>query len=185
MWRNKVFDLFVQAEKIIDDRFSPSDKRCGGHITVAAEGMTGDQLREAIRKNCGIILALFRKRITNSYCGYNRRMQGHNETNFSGGWHSKYQTALVKGNCLEFRIPSRVESVKQMMRRYELFYEVVNFSVNSANASHEVLLKRLRPIILSMYNGDSAKAEEVIELSRHFRKFILSGEVHQDIDPFL
>ena len=185
LWRNKVYDLFVQAEKIIDDRFSPSDKRCGGHITVAVQGMTGDELRELIRKNCGIVLALFRKRLTNSYCGHNRRMQSHLDTTHSGGWHSKYQTALVKGNCLEFRIPSRVESVKQMMRRYELFYEIINFSVNSANASHEQLLKRLRPIVVSMYNGDSAKADEVIALARHFRKFIVSGDIHPEIAPFL
>lgn len=188
MWRNKVFDLFVQAEKIIDDRYSPSDKRCGGHITIACEGMSGDELREAIRKNCGVILALFRKRLTNSYCGHNRRMQGQNDyvaTAHTGGWHSKYQLALVKGNCLEFRLPSRVESVKQMMRRYELFFEIVNFTLNSPNAGHEALLKRLAPIVLSMYNGDSAKAEEVLSLSRHFRKFIVSGEIHQDIAPFL
>lgn len=184
-WRNKVFDLFVQAEKIIDDRYSPSDKRCGGHITIAVQGMTGDELREQVRKNCGIVLALFRKRLTNSYCGHNRRMDRHDAAQHSGGWHSKYQTALVKGNCLEFRIPSRVESVKQMMRRYELFYEIVNFTLNSPNGSHEVLLKRIAPIILSMYNGDSEKASDVLELARKFRKFILKGEVDGDIASYL
>lgn len=189
-WRNKVFDLFVQAEKIIDDRYSPSDKRCGGHITVAVQGLSGDELRAAVRKNCGIILALFRKRIQNSYCGHNRRMQSEAEYTNSvspqrGGWHHKYQLALVKGGCLEFRIPSRVESVKQCIRRYELFYEIVNFSVNSPSASHDSLLKRIRPIILSMYNGDSAKADEVLSLSKHFRKYILTGEIHQDIASFL
>ena len=187
-WRTKVFDMMHKAEKIIDDRFSRSDKRCGGHITIAVEGMSGDELREAIRKNCGVILALFRKRLTNSYCGHNRRMQSQNEYQHSpnaGGWHHKYQTALVKGRCLEFRIPSRFESVKQMMRRYELFFELVNFTINSPRGSHEALLKRLRPIIVSMYNGDSAKADEVLTLAKHFRKFILSGEIHQDIAPFL
>ena len=57
-WRTKVYDMMHKAEKIIDDRFSPSDRRCGGHITIACEGMSGDALRDAIRKNCGIILAL-------------------------------------------------------------------------------------------------------------------------------
>jgi len=184
-WRNKVFDLFVQAEKIIDDRFSPSDKRCGGHITIAVEGLTGDQVREAIRKNCGIILALFRKRLKNAYCGYNRRLHGYNDTNFAGGWHSKYQTALVKGGCLEFRLPSRIESVKQMMRRYELFFEVVNFTYNSPRASHEQLLKRVAPIILSMYNGDSEKAAQIIDSARHFRKYIMDGSIDPSIGEFV
>lgn len=187
-WRTKVFDMMHKAEKIIDDRYSPSDRRCGGHITIGVEGMSGDQIREAVRKNCGIVLSLFRKRLTNSYCGYNKRMLsevGFVSSLYSGGWHSKYQTALVKGRVLEFRIPSRFQSVKQMMRRYELFYEIVNFSINKPNGSHEALLKILRPIILSMYNGSVEEANEVINLSRHFRKFILKGEVHGDIAEFL
>jgi hypothetical protein len=184
-WRTKVFDMMHKAERIIDDRFSPSDKRCGGHITIAVDGFDGDELIDAVRKNCGIILSLFRKRLTNGYCSYNRRMQNRFSSEWENGYHSKYQLALVKGNCLEFRIPSRVSSVKQMMRRYELMYEIVNFSVNKPNGSHEALLKTLEPIILSMYNGDRAKADEVIVLARMFRTFILTGHRCAEIGPFL
>ena len=179
-WRTKVYDMMHKAEKIIDDRYSPSDRRCGGHITIAVDGLSGDQLRESVRKNCGIIYALFKKRLSNHYCSYNNRMQSYNECI---NWHSKYQLALVKGGCLEFRLPSRFESVKQMMRRYELFYEVVNASVSGT--SHEALLKKLKPVIVSMYNGDTDKAEEVLRLAKLFRTYILKGEVHQDIAPYL
>lgn len=179
-WRTKVYDMMHKAEKIIDDRYSPSDRRCGGHITIAVDGMTGEQLREAVRKYSGIIYALFRNRLKNSYCGANNRMQASHEAQ---NYHHKYQVALVKGNCLEFRLPSRFESVKQMMRRYELFYEVVNASVS--NMSHDALLKRLKPVIVSMYNGDVARAEEVMTLAKYFRKFILTGEIHQDIVQFV
>ena len=184
-WRTKVFDMMYKAEKIIDDRYSPSDKRCGGHITVAVDGMSGDNLREAIRKNSGIILALFRKRLNNSYCKSNLRMQGEYDSNHVNGWHSKYQLALVKGNCIEYRVPSKVESVKQLMRRYELFYEVVNFSVNHPKGSHDLLLKRVAPIILSMYNGNAEKAENVLNLARDFRNFIMKNERSEAIRPFL
>lgn len=181
-WRTKVFDLMHKAEKIIDDRYSPSDKRCGGHITIAVDGLSGDDLRKAVRGNCGIIFALFRKRLSNSYCGYNKRMQGYNETT---NWHSKYQVALVKGNCLEFRLPSRFESVKQMMRRYELFHELVDFSINKPNGSHEAFIKRVTPIIVSMYNGEVEKANEVLELAKHFQKFINTGVIHPSIAQYL
>lgn len=194
-WRTKVFDMFHKAERIIDDRFSPSDKRCGGHITIGVQGLTGDEIREAVRGNAGIILSLFRKRLNNDYCGANRRLQSNSDSVFNSyggsyqyradGNHHKYQTALVKGNVLEFRVPSKFESVKQMMRRYELFYEVVNFSVNNPNGSYETLLKKLRPVILSMYNGNVDKVNEVIDLSRHFRKFILTGTIHPSIAEFL
>ena len=179
-WRTKVYDMMHKAEKIIDDRYSPSDRRCGGHITIAVDGLTGEQLREAVRGYSGIIYALFRNRLKNSYCGANNRMQSSHEAQ---NYHHKYQVALVKGNCLEFRVPSRFESVKQMMRRYELFYEVVNAAVSGA--SHDTLLKRIKPVIVSMYNGDVARADEVMTLAKYFRKFILTGEIHQDILPFV
>lgn len=193
-WKTKVFDMVLKAEKIIDDKYSPSDKRCGGHITVACDGMDGDGLNQLVRKNAGIILSLFRKRLKNPYCGANRRMQtrgesGINSTNhnsyYGDGWHPKYQTALVKGNCLEFRVPSKFESVKQTMRRYELFYELINFSVNNPNGKHESFLKKITPIIVSMYNGDKAKADEVLALAKQFQKFILKGVISPEIQEYL
>lgn len=184
-WRNKVFDMMHKAERIIDDRFSPSDRRCGGHITIAAEGFNGDDLRKMVRVNCGIVFALFRKRLNNTYCGHNKTMLEAGAVSHVGGFHHKYQVALVKGNCLEFRLPSRFESVKQMMRRYELFHELVDFSVNKPNGSHESFLKVVKPIILSMYNGDNDKANEILELARKFHKFITTGSADPEIRQYL
>ena len=193
-WRTKVYDMMYKAERIIDDSHSPSDRRCGGHITIGVDGLNGVEINALVRKNAGIVLALFRKRLNNTYCGANRRMQPEYESRYNSttgyhysnsGWHNKYQTALVKGRCLEFRVPSKFESVKQMMRRYELFYELVNYSVNNPRGTHEKFLKTITPIIVSMYNGDTAKAEEILSLARHFQKFINKGEIHQDIAMFL
>lgn len=182
MWRTKVFDMMHKAEKIIDDRYSPSDRRCGGHITIAVDGLRGEEVRERVRGYAGIVYALFRNRLRNSYCSNNPRMQDALECP-SHLWHHKYQLALVKGGCLEFRVPSRFESVKQMMRRYELFYEMVNASMSGV--SHSSFLKKIEPIILSMYNGDTSKVAEVIKLAKHFRAYILKGEIHQDIVSYV
>ena len=194
-WRTKVYDMMHKAEKIIDDRFSPSDYKCGGHITIAVDGYSGDELNAIVRKNSGIVLALFRKRLKNVYCGSNRRMQARNDERFnsvsgthaysSTEMHWKYQTALPKWNCLEFRCPSKFESVKQMMRRYELFYELVNFSVNKPNGSYKSFLKIIKPIIVSMYNGDETKVDEILSLSIDFQAFILRDVISPRIDEFL
>jgi hypothetical protein len=183
-WRNKVFDMMHKAERIIDDRWSPSDKRCGGHITISVEGMSGAELRDSIRKNVGIIHALFRHRIKNYFCTNNQNMVDSDTSNV-GGYHHKYQLALVKGDLLEFRLPSKFESVKQMMRRYELFYEVVNFSINNPNGSHDSLLKIVRPIILSMYEGGADKCDKIMSLAPHFRAFVLKGKVHESIENYV
>ena len=194
-WRNKVFDLFVQAEKIIDDRWSGSDKKCGGHINIAVDGVTGEQLLAAIRHNCGIILALFRNRLKNTYCGSNRRLQPETDSIFdsmsgagqyySRDRHHKYQVAASKRDILEFRIPSRVQSVKQLIRRYELTFELVDFSLNNPTGSHKAFLKQIKPIILSMYEGNEEKTGEILTLAEEFRKFIVDGTISEKIAEFL
>ena len=195
-WRTKVFDMMHKAEKIIDDRFSPSNHRCGGHITIGVDGLSGEDLRVLIAENSGIVLALFRNRLNNLYCGSNRRMQTRYDSTFNSYGdapsyyranerHYKYQVALVKDDCLEFRLPSRFESVKQMMRRYELMYELVDFSVNKPNGTHDAFLKRIKPIILSMYNGDENKVQLVFTLAKHFRAFILKGKISPEIARYL
>ena len=100
------------------------------------------------------------------------------------GWHDKYQLALVKGNLLEFRVVSKFESVKQMMRRYELFYELLDFAINDGGKFTKFTTK-IRPIILSMYNGNEEKTNEILELALDFQKLITGGVISDKIRPFL
>jgi len=181
-WRTKVYSMMVEAKKVIEDSYSPSNTNCGGHITVAVEGMTGQELLDAMRKNCGPVLALFRKRLQNYYCKRNFMLENVNTEYVTWESHTrKYAVALVKGNCLEFRVPSRFQSVKQMMRRYELFYELVDFSINKPNGSHSALLKKLKPIINAMYEGDAEKVEMIMELSKAFRTMIIKRKINSKV----
>ena len=120
VWRNKVFNMFDQAERIIDDRYSPSNADCGGHISIGVSGMSGEELMKKVRNYSGIVLALFRYRLKNSYCRYNASMRTRAEREegnlYISGRHQKYNVATAKSNCLEFRIPSRVTSVNQLKR---------------------------------------------------------------------
>lgn len=183
-WRNKVYDIIHKAERIIDDRYSPSDRRCGGHVTIACDGLSGEELNEKVRNYSGIVFALFRKRLNNTYCSSNRRMFPAGMVSYNGGWHYKYQTALVKGNCLEFRVVSKFESVKQVMRRYELFHELVDYAVNEGG-SFKTFLKRVEPIIRSMYNGDADKTSEILWLAKKFQTFIDTGVIAPEIQEYL
>ena len=51
VWRNKVYDMMHKAQRIIEDTYSPSDKRCGGHISLGVEGIDGAELMNLVRKN--------------------------------------------------------------------------------------------------------------------------------------
>jgi len=189
-WRNKIFDMVYKAKGIMDDELSPSNFNCGGHITIGVNGLSGEELQEKVRLNASILLALFRKRLKNNYVRHNLRMelysdQDHVRLNHFNGWHSKYQVALAKNNCLEYRLPTRITSYKQMFRRYELMYVIVDFSITKPNGRFSSLLNKVKPILLSMYEGDSAKVDMIIALSKDFRKFIKSGTITNNIRPFM
>jgi hypothetical protein len=191
-WRTKVFDMMHKCERIIDDRFSRSDRKdydgnykCGGHTTLSCEGVSGQDLNDMLRKYSGIVLALFRKRLKNNFCNHNISMKPQSGgAPYVNSIHYKYNVALVKGDLVEFRIVSKFESVKQMMRRYELFYAMMDFAINDGG-SFKKFLTKIRPIILSMYGGDEIKVDYIYGLAIDFQKLILTHRRSEKITPFL
>jgi hypothetical protein len=184
-WRNKVFNMMFEARKVIEDQYSPSNYRCGGHITIGVEGMSGQEVADAVRKNVAILHSLFHKRISNGFCKGNLTMLNISEVdrymNDRQISSRRYQFCAVKRNVIEFRVVSRFQSVKQMMRRYELMYELLDFSINNPNGSFNTFLKRITPIVKSMYNGDMDKVAEKFELAKHFRKMVLTNKVNRNV----
>jgi hypothetical protein len=170
-WRNKVFNMMYEAKRIIEDSYSPSSTACGGHITLGVVGMDAEELMPRLKKFSGVMYALFRKRLGNSYCRGNWAM------NPEG--YGRYQVCLNKRGVVEFRLPNRVSSVKQLMRRYELCYAMLDFAVNRPNASFKTFLKAVRPIVKSMYNGDESKVEMIELLSTAFNKALRTGRMNR------
>jgi len=204
MWRTKVFDMMHKAERIIDDRFSPSDKRCGGHITVAVKGLSGERLLEMLRPISGVMLAMYRHRLVNVYCGANLRLEPctqdiiyeNNNARWtstydgirrynSNGYSQRYRVALPKGDCLEWRLPSRVTSVAQMMRRYEFFYEFVEYAMTAKKPNIKLFLHKVRPVLVRLYDGNIEMVDAVSEMSVYFQEFINTGKVHDKIKRYI
>ena len=184
MWRTKVFNMFHEAKRIIDDVYSPSNSRCGGHITLSVDGMDGAELMARVRKFAPIVLAIFRKRLVNNYCSGNPQLLPMGEGVMSSG-SSKYVVCKDTGFGIEFRIPSRFTSVKQTIRRYELMYHLLDFAVNKQDATMQKFYNTVKPILISMYEGNEDKAKAVIGLARHFAKFMQSGKVCKHVAPWL
>jgi hypothetical protein len=187
LWRNKVYSMMHDARNIIEDMRSPSNTKCGGHITLSCEGITGIELISLVRKFSGIVYAVYRHRLLNGYCRYNIRMAS-NSVDWKGLYvlnDRKYHVCKVKDDSIEFRLPSRVQSVKQMMRRYELMYELLDFSVNNPNGNFNSFLKKVTPIVKSMYNGDMDKVQEILSLAKSFQRYIDKDIVSDDIKGWL
>ena len=196
-WRNKVFNMFHEAKKVINDEYSPSNKRCGGHISIAVEGMSGAELIKRVRRFSGVIMAMYERRLKNGYCNHNMRMLETAPTNnpwrpsmeieqinYENNFHPKYQMCLDKGKVIEFRVPSRFTSVKQCMRRYEFFYLLIDTAVNHPKLSYKAFLKKVRPTLMSMYDYDETKVDYIFSQSVHYRDFIMRGRIHESIAEF-
>lgn len=203
-WRSKVYSLFSEARQIIEDSYSPSSSRCGGHITIGVDGMTGAELMERIRPYVGIILAIYRKRLSNDYCSRNpqlvnnwseesvnghcfraNRVRRYGTSDFEGT-DAKYSVCRLKSNdaaTIEFRLPTRVRSVKALMRRYELFYELVDAAVTGK--SYASFVAAIKPILMRMYGRDAAKVTFLLDLAKKFNKFVQNGQVTEHIVYYL
>lgn len=182
MWRTKVFNMFAEAKKIIDDEFSPSNNRCGGHINIAVQGMSDEELMNRLRKFSGIIQAVFRHRLNNGFCDHNPRMLWDNiMTRSAEPRVVKYAFCKPTGFGLEYRIPSRVTSVKQMIRRYELMYTLVDFAVNKKDARFNAVCNAVKPILYSMYDKNESKTNAVLDLAKDMQKFINTGKIDNKV----
>lgn len=187
-WRSKVFNMFHEAEKVINDYDSPSNFLCGAHVTLSVDGMNSTELMNLVRNYAGIILAVFPLRLANNYCTRNPRLRTdvENWTNRSINSLSRKYTVCKNAEFgIEFRLPSAIKSVRAMQLRYELFYELVNFAVNHQGKSFGVFLKRVTPIIKRMYKDVDGGAEKVLAMAKDFQKFIKTGRVSSLIRPYL
>jgi hypothetical protein len=176
-WRSKVFNMFHEAERVIEDSHSPSDASCSTHTHLSVATMNGTELLEAVRPYSGIIYALFRYRLANYYALGNpflNTTEGYGCSSWECG--TKYCVVKNTGHGIEFRLPSRIKSVKGMIRRYELFFELVNFGVNHAGKSHASFLKRITPIIKRMYDTQE-EVDNILTLAKAFQKAINNNRV--------
>ena len=90
---------------------------------------------------------------------------------------SKYTVCKINDWCLEFRLPSRITSVKCMMDRYKLMYVILDFAINKPDARLSKFHRAIRPIILSMYEGNVEKADAILGLAVHFTQFLKTGKI--------
>ena len=139
-------------------------------------GYKSVDLLELLRGNVSILYALYRFRLKNSYCDKNKEMK----PNHHGG---SCVAQLKGGGLVEFRLPSRVVSVKQLKLRYDLMYVLVRRSLDGT--SYSKIIKEVKPIITKMYDNNKNKVNEIIGLSKHFRNYLISDYVSEEIREFI
>ena len=178
-WRNKIFNMMHEARMLIDDEFSPSTQNCGGHITLGVKGYNGTEIAQKISKYMPIVLALYRKRLRNGYCGSNPFLGNafNNTENGIGASGDRYSVCLIKGQVIELRIPNRVTSVTQLRLRYELMYALLDTAFNKPTMSLNKFIEMVKPIISKMYGEEASKVNLVCALALDFDKCVKTNKL--------
>lgn len=178
-WRTKVFDLFYQAEDVLT---LPDNNSCSCHVNISSMSMRGE-LHRRIKPYMGIVYALWRHRLLNGYCRFDIFLDfDDNATGLGVGNRSKYRVAVDKYELIEVRLPNRVSSVKQLMRRYELFYELMRAA--KMKPKFGAFLQRVKPIVTMMYE-DKRKVEYILNLAKSFQKMINTRQVPEELYEFV
>ena len=86
---------------------------------------------------------------------------------------------------MQFRLPSRVKSVLDLVYRYELMYIILDFAINDPNASMAKFNRAIRPTLMAMYNQDAEKVRRIIDLSKHFTKMLRTGKMNAHVVGWL
>lgn len=181
-WRSKVFDMMKNASRIIDDKYSPSDVRCGGHINISVQFESPIDVIRKIRPYMGIMYSLYRFRLINKACRGDLFMTPWNPRGLHVE-HPKYSILRnVNDDYVEIRLPNRVTSVSQLMLRYELIYEILYAAFDSVNYS---FTRKITPIISKMYGGDKDRVREVMRLAQQFQKMIDTETINEYVKQFV
>ena len=60
-------------------------------------------------------------------------------------------------------------------------YELMNYAINKPNGTYAGFIKKINLILLYMYDHNQAKVDEIVTLSKAFRKMLMSGKINADV----
>lgn len=183
--RTKVRDAISECRYLLD---LPTNRTCGGHVTVKVDGMSSEELLAAMRPFAGVIYSVWKNRLAEYYCANDIFFSGcaraaGRHGNSSGDPQTKYRVCKIRGNgMVEFRVPSAVRSVESLLVRYDLFYILLDCAANGY--SNRTFRKRVKPVLMRMYASHAtteAKVDAVLRLAKSFQTMISTRTVNTNV----
>lgn len=165
------YDLFrshVKSSWYVD---GPTSDSCGGHVNVSRQsGLT----LEDVRPYVGLIYALYRERLNNTYSRNNKQL---NHYDREDGY-----TAIKAKNShlLEFRLVDKVNDGADLLWRFKLF-QILSKAIER-KWSYEHYLKMNRELFSQSFDKD--EISEHFSMSRKFRKWLMDGKTDEKIASY-
>ena len=129
----------------------------------------------AFREYAPLWYAVYRNRLTNSYCRNDKKIEYGND---------KYSPVITKSFGIEIRLPSRVHSCEQLTRRFEWVGETCQ-AIRDGKTFNQYV-KSCRQLLLNgAYGTNRMKYARVLRLARKFRVWMLDGIADQSIQQWI
>jgi hypothetical protein len=172
---DKVESFRVDVNDARDHVNADCDSTCGGHINISSTNHSPRELMKEFREYAPLWYAVYRHRLVNSYCRNDKKIEHGTD---------KYSPVITKSFGIELRLPSRVHSCEQLIRRFEWAGETCQ-AIREGKTFNQYV-KSCRQLLLNgAYGTDRMKYARVLRLARKFRVWMLDGVADQSIQQWI
>jgi len=152
---------------------------CGGHVNLSAPGLT----IEKVRRYCGLIMALYRHRLTNTYAREDKKLHGSTQGPRRCAIRVKTRvTSEEERGMIEFRLVAKVESGEQLIWRFR-FFQLLAKAIDGDWSFKRYVNENSR-LLLKAYETKE-RVEQIKDLAYQFDRYVNEGIILPDISRFI
>lgn len=155
----KIFEHIEGNEILVKHIDAGISTRCGGHIHLSHNDLTGYELFDKIKGYTPLLYALYYGRVDKNYC------KGKNNDDLKSE-NEKYQAIKIHGNRIEFRIISAVPNVKTLKWRTKLLNMILRNPTDDVIRAYYNVDTKFTKLLKQTYSDD-----RLVELKERFIKF--------------
>lgn len=155
----RIFEHIEKNEVLVDHINAKYSQRCGGHIHLSEEGLTGYELFDKIKGYTPLFYALYYGRVDKDYCKGKKNEDLKNDNN-------KYQAIKIHDNRIEFRIISAVPNLDTLKWRTKLLRTILTYPTDDVVKAYYYVDTKFTGLLKQTYSND-----KLTKLKERFVKF--------------
>jgi len=144
---DKIFELIEGNDILVRHINANTSSRCGGHIHLSQNGLSGNELFDKIKGYTPLFYALYYGRVNKTYCKgkNNKDLKEDNE---------KYQAIKIHSDRVEFRIISAVHNVNTLKWRTKLLMMILQNPTSDIIRAYYNVDTKFTKLLKQTYSDD-------------------------------
>lgn len=155
----RIFEHIENNKILVDHINAKYSNRCGGHIHLSEEGLSGHELFDKIKGYTPLFYALYYGRVDKNYCKGKKNEDLKNEND-------KYQAIKIHHDRIEFRIISAVPNLDTLKWRTKLLRTILTYHTDDVAKAYYYVDTKFTGLLKQTYSN-----EKLAKLKERFVKF--------------